>query len=426
MQNVNWGPIVQVVKRTQVDVNDKYRNWCDVIQPMYEKNLIGNTYAIKSIDSWFSKYKSNGKSGMLFVHGESGTGKSTSVDILSKKHGFQSIHTFADQQRTPAKLEGIIRQASMFKNKGLVILDDFEIFLSETTSLRVLSKFMRDLIYKVNVSSRVLFVIISNNTDSVFSPLQDLSTVVNFEPLTANDMFKVFRRLTLKVRGSSYVPPMAAYFASRTCPGNITQGVQQLQFMYGNLKEPKRRSKKRKASKISLITKIERDPVTYLWAEMYSSKMFEQFVSGKFTMDKIYNRFSEFGKDRLDIIGQQVYTEYLSRFKSSSVDSLDRMWKCIDSMSKSDIHRPEVLEDGLYTSENKDNWSSVDLNYVCSISDSLSYILNTRVSEFPRKVNKTKFRTRKYVEKYKSTDGPSSTSYFTDDMFYKGLILSKI
>lgn len=246
---------------------------------------------------------------------------------------------------------------------------------------------------------------------------------MEFEPLVSHDMYMVFRRLTSRVNGNSFVSPMAAYFASRSYPGNITQGVQQLQFMYGNLREPKRRSKKRKSIKIKTITKTQRGPVTYLWTELYTCSMLERFRSRKFTMGKIFNRLSEFGKDRLDIIGKQVYKEYPLRFQSASVDSLERMSKCIESLSNADISRPEFCEDGLYTSENKDRWSDVDLNYICGISQSLNCVLNTKVSEFQRKPSKSKLRSKKYIDKYKPGDEPSRSSFFTDDLFYKSLIM---
>lgn len=161
--------LVQVVKNDQVEVDDKHKLWCDIGKPRNEENLIENVDAIKLVDSWLQSYKTNSKSGMLFIHGESGTGKSTTVDILCKKHGYKLVHTFANNQRTPAKLEGVVREAGMHGSKGIVILDDFEFFLSETMSLRVLSKFMRDLISKDSKLNRVLFVIISNSADTIFS-----------------------------------------------------------------------------------------------------------------------------------------------------------------------------------------------------------------------------------------------------------------
>ena len=378
MNLVSWHSSIKITKRINEEpVDDKYKTWTDLVKPRNTNEFLGNSDSIKQIEKWFKDVDTNDtKSSCLFVHGESGTGKSTSVAMISERMGFHNVHTYADKPRTPVKLEGVIREAGIYGNKGVVILDDFEIFLSETTSLRVMSKFLRQLVKEDEINTRVLFVIISNSKHKLFAPIQDFSTIVSFDRLSVSEMQKIFNRMASRVKKHSYVPPMATFFASAACSGTITQGVQQLQFIYQGNKEPvfRRRPRKKLKYKHSITNKNNRDSISYLWSEIYTDKMFEHLIDSHFDKSKIVNRLMAFDKDRLDLIGKQVYDEYIWRITVSSVENVEKLAVISDSLSLSDTNRREVHEDGLYDGENRDKWSANDITYVSGIASCINHL----------------------------------------------------
>jgi hypothetical protein len=376
MNLVSWNSAIQIVPRERsVKTNPEYDLWCDIMAPSTYKELIGNVEPIKQVEEWFQTAKDNSnKSYCLFVHGESGTGKSKTVSVIAKKMGFNTIHTYADKQRTPVRLEGFVREAGIYGKNGVIILDDFEIFLQETTSLKTISKFLGGLVKSNKSKNRYLFVIISNSMHKTFSSIQELSSnIVKFDKLSQTSMQRIFNRLVLKVKSHSYIPPMAAYFSSISCSGSITQGIQQLQFMYYHNKEPKftkRPSKRKKTDHkpISIKDQNNRDSISYLWCDIYTDRMLEHLTSVNFERSHIIDRLLGFGKDRLDLLGSQVYKEYPKMIPSSKPENSQKMSTIIDAMGAADINRMEIHEDGLYDGENKDRWSENDISYISGIT----------------------------------------------------------
>jgi hypothetical protein len=405
MNLVSWNSAIQIVPRERsVKKNPEYDLWCDIMAPSDHTQLIGNIEPTNQVEEWFKKAKKNtNTSYCLFVHGESGTGKSKTVSIIAKKLGFDTIHTYADKQRTPIRLEGFVREAGIYGKSGVIILDDFEIFLQETTSLKTISKFLGGLVKSGKSKNRYLFVIISNSMHKTFSSIQGLSSdIVKFDKLSQKSMQRIFNRLVLKVRSHSYIPPMAAYFASISCSGSITQGIQQLQFMYYHNKEPKitkRPSKRKKIDNkpVSIKDQNNRDSISFLWCDMYTDKMLDHLTSVNFEMSTIIDRLLGFGKDRLDLLGLQVYKEYPKMIPSSKPGNSEKMSKIIDAMGDADINRIEIHEDGLYDGENKDRWSENDISYIAGITSCIIELkgLSNKMKATSSKRNRHSIKLRK-------------------------------
>lgn len=416
MNLVSWNNAIQITKRNTIEPTpNESLLWTDLITPKTTSELIGNRGPIDQIKRFFREAGDDEeRSSCLFIHGESGTGKSTSLSVIAKDMGFHTVHTYADKQRTPVRLEGVVREAGMYGGSGVVVLDDFEIFLSETASLKLLSKFLRSIVKDKKGSSRCIFVIISNSTHKLFGAIQEVSTVVEFKRLDRGDMQKVFNRVQRKVMKHSYVPPMAAFFASSSCAGTITQGVQQLQFMYSSNKEPKfvrRPHKKRKVSpKRGISVENKRDCITYLWSDMYTDRMLDHLTDKDFGRENVVNRLMGFGKDKLDILACQVHAEYPSRIATGSMENMEKLDSISGSISLSDINRIEVHEDGLFDGENKEKWSENDINFVTGVTSSVLELKGFQKREIARR-KKSRYR----ITKFTGEGNP-------EDAFYRRII----
>ena len=394
MNLVSWNSAIQIRKRRphQEYVRPEDKLWYETASPVCYKELVGNEKATQATENWFREASENtGVSACLFVHGESGTGKSTVISMIAKKFDFVTVTTYADRSRTPARLEGVVREAGVHGSRGVVVLDDFEIFLSETTSLRVLSKLLRQLLVTKdngdkateNIScSRCLFIIISNSKHKLFGSLQDISTVVHFERLEQSEINKINNRLAARVRGHSYVPPMAAYLSSIASSGTITQGVQQLQLLYaGNTtdapghrprsnkrhrqdaEDSPQKQKHKQKQKQKQSTRNNRDCISYLWSDVYTDKILHHLVDDRFQKERVVDRLIGFERGRLDSVGAQLHDEYARR-----VTSMRHLRDVAEHISMSDTNRIEVHEDALYDGENRDTWSANDISYVSSVA----------------------------------------------------------
>ncbi len=372
MNLVSWNSAIQIRKRPQREhVNDRSKLWSQIICPATHHELVGNAEAVRATEEWFRAASTNeDASSCLFVHGESGTGKSTTIATIAKTFGFEAVTTYAEQSRTPARLEGVVREAGVHGSRGVVVLDDFEIFLSETTSLRVLSKLLRKLLGGGgggnNNGSRCLFIIISNSKHKLFGALQDVSTIVRFERLQQRDLNQIFTRLAVRVRHHSYVPPMAAYLSSISSSGTITQGVQQLQLLYSGHKANDtiyRTKRKKLCTGSSGIARNNRDCISYLWSDIYTDKILHHMMSDNFQSERVLDRLGEFERGRLDVVGSQLHEEYAKRMAS-----MGQLRDVAEAISMSDTNRMEVHPDSLYDGENRRSWSANDILYLSFVA----------------------------------------------------------
>lgn len=376
MNLVAWNSAIQIRKRSpNENFSTADKLWYETASPRCFEELVGNKRGIQEIEEWFMQASSNlHASSCLFVHGESGTGKSTAVSLIAQKFKFQAVTTYADRSRTPARLEGVVREAGVHGSSGVVVLDDFEIFLSETTSLRVLSKLLRQLIHASdnNLSrSRCLFVIICNSKHKLFGSLQDISKIVHFERLQPTEINKIFTRLASRVKRHSYVPPMASYLSSISSAGTITQGLQQLQLLYaGNtmakfVNRPRRKKQKTssEAKPNSLQNQNSRDCISYLWSDIYTDKILEHLVDDRFQGGLVVDRLMGFERGQLDLLGGQLHDDYARR-----MTSVEKLRDVAESMSMSDTNRIEIHDDALYDGENKDSWSVNEISFVSFVA----------------------------------------------------------
>jgi len=377
---VNWGGSIVVKSKYNHDTNPNKDIWTDVINPKKVSSIIGNGKALSQIQEWFVKKQCDDTSEVLFVHGPSGVGKSSAVKNIGNESGFKLVHTFADIKRTPSHMESLLNEVSMLEG-GVLVLDDFESFLKETSSLKYISKLFRDShLHK----KRILLIVVCNDVDTSFIPLKRISTCVEFDKLTPGNISTVINRLANGTRGSCYIPPMDAFFMASHSAGNATQVINQIQFMYSWTEDPPPVGKRKriiknidKSQKLQKIdSKSKNDSSTRMFFTVYKSSSIDGFLRD----DQLLESMDTMNRDFLEMLGSNVHMEYPKYFHNGTIDSLESMSSCMDNISLSDSNRPEVHEDGMYESENAQKWVEDDMNFVVCIHESLSHLKDRSLS----------------------------------------------
>lgn len=395
--SVDWGNTIVIKHQKPPEVDKKYQLWTEIIAPKSVSEIVGNKNSIFKINNWFLERQCDEekKSACLLVHGASGVGKSTTIDVLSKMNGFNCIHTYADIQRTPQRMEALFREVSIIGDSGVLVLDDAESFIKETSVMRPLSKIFRDC--NKNKSdckrNRLTVVIICNEIDASFKIIRDVSETVEFEPLSYNNIYSLFRRLAYQVSNFCYLPPMACYIIATQTIGNATQAINQLQMMYQGTPFPKKKRKKLEVSdsnikKHALASSSRKDNALQMWCSTYKQSSIECFLNDK----DLLQSMSHMNRDFLNNLGKNFFKEYINYYHNSSPDTMKSISNCIDCMSSSDINRPEQHEDRLYTSENSERWAEDDMGYLIGIHNGIYNLMGKKKDKWSiKKTKKMRF-----------------------------------
>ena len=345
---VNWGGVLSINQKKKAQESKQYMLWSDISKPRTTREVYGNDVAKKVVGHWFDqKQLGEVAKNCLFVSGPSGTGKSSYVELCAKEHGFDPVTTYADTQRTPQKMENILREVAI--RGGMLVLDDFETFLTETSSMKMLLRLAKD------VSSGLTLIVICNIVDKSFHVLKDVSVTAEFHSLSNTDMYKILNRMSNRVADFCYVPPMACYLIAHGSTGNALQTLQQMQLMYTGTKEPAR-GKKRKKRLQAVDVATKGDTTSKL---LFKNASIDKFVHDETLLDTMFGM----NRDLLEDLGKSLHSDYLEYFHNGSLETLSAMSECIENLSIADTGKPELHEDCLYDTENINSWVEDGKNY---------------------------------------------------------------
>ena len=382
--SVDWGNTLIINHKKQNEIPNKYKLWTEIIAPKSIKDIVGNKDAINKINNWLIERQCdpNKKSACLLIHGPCGVGKSSAIDILSKRNGFNVIHTYADIQRTPQKMEALFREVSILGDSGILVLDDSESFIKETSVIRPLARMFRD---NNRNKNRLTVVIICNKIDVSFKVIKDVSETVEFEPLLYNNIYNLFRKVSSMVSTFCYIPPMDSYMIATHTTGNATQAINQLHMMYQGTPFPKKNAKKKRKVKANVF---KNDKALHMWCSTYKQSSIECFINDKDVLESISNM----NRDFLNNLGNNLFREYIHYHHNSNIETMNSICKCIDNMSYADIKRPENHEDRLYSTENSERWAEDDVVYLIGINNGIHNLMGRKKDKWTiKKTKKMKF-----------------------------------
>lgn len=323
--------------------------------------------------------------------------------LCAKENDFHCVHTYANVARTPQKMEIFLRQLQKRDSnassdlKEVLILDEFESLIREPTSIKWLLKFVKS-------QNEVPIVVVCNAADKSFVQLEDLSTVVEFEPLKREPVYSTLLRLSEKVSTFCHLPPMDCYFIAATSSGDISQTVNQVQMLYSGKKPlvlsngPKRRRTTGSNPSNKISTECQKDSSLLEWSKTHRATSVQHFLKQFQNTCSILETVSSMDRDFMTSLGDNLVKEYLLYFHNGSDSTLEKVAECAEYLSTADcgLASQEEKEDRLYESENSDLWSKESILLVGGLSSTLRILNNRNRSEIDLKKKKRKFRRFSY------------------------------
>lgn len=263
----------------------------------------------------------------------------------------------------------LVREVERYSfGRGILILDEFESFINEPSSLKWISKFTKSL-------QRVPVVIICNAVDKSFVRLRDASTVVEFKAYTNHEMCATLLRLSSKISGFCHLPPMDCYFIANMSSGDVCHTVNQLHMLYLGTKpvkpvkskQSKRLEKRQKLAKVQ--TKCVKDSSLNTWSNTHRATSLENFVQKASSTTESTQLLYSMNRDFMMSLGNNLTKEYLNYFHNGSKDSMADISVCADSLSAADcgLLSKAMTEDRLYESENSDLWGDESIGFQAEV-----------------------------------------------------------
>ena len=360
MVQVDWGGAIQVKKKNTEEPEARFLSWVQFCKPKKSNDIKGNRAQIETINEWYTNVQCDmTEKKCLFVHGPSGVWKSTAVILCAKEHGYHVVHTQSDAQRTPQKLDSFLRKLDPVGSEGILVLDELESFIKETTSLRWLVKLLKS-------PRKTLVVTICNAVDKCFQQIRDMSLVVEFYPYSQTEMYTTLLLLSQRVSGFCHLPSMDCYFVANMAMGDMCQTVNQLQILYYGSKPLEKKKKKRKKTTNGTFEKNQ-DSSVKMWSSSHKATSVDCFLKDEFLLDSV----SGMNQDFMTNLSENLARDYILYFHNGNVSTLDALSTLSDAISSSDCNVPEIDEDRLYETENAERLSDDNINSIGCICRSL-------------------------------------------------------
>lgn len=361
---VDWGSSLVFKAGPRDEPEAQSQLWSELCRPCNTGQLEGNAAAIAEMKAWFDdRLGVASGDACLVVKGPSGVGKSTAVALCAEERGFHVEHTYANVSRTPQKMESILRKLTMYSQRSVLVLDDFESFIAETTSMRDIVKFARAALrgesdgQSHNQTVAQTMVIVCNGMDKTFEPIFGVSTVIEFDLAEPSQVQRVLQRVARRVSSFCYVPPMDIFFIAHGSTGDIQHTINQMHFSHSTKRRGKSHGKR-------LLLRSGIDSAFRNWSTTHRSTSLDCFSKTKDSViDSIWSMSRGFHMDVRD----HLHRDYPLYFHNSTCTTLDSMWKVAEEVSACDTSGPDE-EDALYDTENSELWGRDNTSAVAHIS----------------------------------------------------------
>ncbi len=173
--------------------------WVEKYRPKYLNEVVGNSNAIKVVESWVKKWRSGiPEKRAILLHGPPGVGKTTVAYAIANELGYDRIELNASDYRTYKIIKRIVGSASVSGTldpsiKGKIIILDEVDGIHARKDIGGLSA-IKSLI---NITLQPI-VLIANDPWGLPKDFRDLTLMVEFKRLSQTDIIKALKRICVK------------------------------------------------------------------------------------------------------------------------------------------------------------------------------------------------------------------------------------
>jgi replication factor C large subunit len=161
-------------------------------RPKIMAEMVGNEEARSKLESWLAKWKRGGKAALLV--GPPGTGKTTTVHLLSVERGLNLVELNASDSRTKSKLSEklgeVIGSTSLFGERTLIFLDEVDGLAGRADYGAV--DFIKDIVKR---SANPVVMAANNPEADEVRKLSSVSLRVEFKPPSVSEVLVYLRKV---------------------------------------------------------------------------------------------------------------------------------------------------------------------------------------------------------------------------------------
>ena len=202
--------------------------FCEKYAPYSLNHIAGNSEAVAKLMHFAIDVQKGKYSKPLLLYGPPGTGKTTAAHALAYSNGFELIELNASDYRDKAKLEKVLLPAStsigLFKTKFLIVLDEIDELSTkfDEGAEAAITELLR-------VSKHPIIFIANDYWDRKIAFLRGKVEPVQFKRLSANEIFKVLKKIAEKENAKVSEDILLA-LANRSS-GDLRGAINDLEFL---------------------------------------------------------------------------------------------------------------------------------------------------------------------------------------------------
>jgi replication factor C large subunit len=173
--------------------------WAVRFRPRTVADIADNREAVNELRLWLRSWERGvPKERAIFLHGPPGTGKTSSVHVLTEELGFDLLEINASDYRTRTRMEGLIGRAAtqnitIFGKKRLILFDEMEGISGHEDQGGIAA--ISDIIKMTRVPIILIATAIAEDNEEKFRSLRNNTQAIEFKPVPTVDVYMKLERI---------------------------------------------------------------------------------------------------------------------------------------------------------------------------------------------------------------------------------------
>ncbi len=205
--------------------------WTHRYRPKSKEEIVGNSEAVGKLEKWIKSWKKKPpKKRAAFVYGPPGTGKTAAIQALAMETGFDLLEINASDSRTKNRIEAVLGKAAgqtvtVFGRPRMILLDEMEGVSGQKDRGGVTA--ISNVIKTTRIPIVLVATTVEENMESKFRPLRSKATLIEFQPVPFNEVYKSLERIA-RENGVEVHPEALDTLASRS-QGDLRSAINDLE-----------------------------------------------------------------------------------------------------------------------------------------------------------------------------------------------------